>query len=554
MSATALGPLPAHASPKPGRWRCCCEVKPEPKPEPEPEPEPEIAGRSLSLVIEAGDLGRAQIEAQFDGIATVEQLIVALKQRLGINPEVQICVLYEDKDFQDFVQALVLEDMPDACNIRVIPDPKEEQAAAQAAQVAAAQAAAAAEAAAAAQAVAAAEAARLAKLVEEEAAAAEAAAAAQAVAAAEAARLAKLVEERQAAAWCTIGTVVKLRQAPPLQVAAPAGLIGVIISAPDDAAMIELQFVDGKKTGRIKASGAAPATLAEAADFNCQTLLGDFDTQLLLDLPPLPQSTMAGRTLAASRFKTAYDDAQLPEVLEMGDCLGRLLRAYCQKEGLDWKQGGGFSFFRDLQKEALQNSQDLQNVPVAAQRMWTSALRLHGREFCFILSEATRDDSAQLIEPAAELARAINQLCVTINRPGMPAAVHPPNNICFRGGGFDDQFRTFFAPGRRFRQPVYLATSFSVEVARRFLARAGSPTKIMWRVHIDPVHKCRHVNLVRRSNVPGEEEYLFAPYSAFKVVKATWAAGTVQQPHVVELLAAVDNQGPSEELPLAPWS
>jgi hypothetical protein len=374
-------------------------------------------------------------------------------------------------------------------------------------------------------------------------------------------RLAKLKEERQAAAWCTIGTVVKLRQTPPLQGWAdwdiPAGLIGVIISGPDDAAMIELQFVDGRTTGRIKASGAAPATQAEAADFNCQTLLGDFDTQLLQDLPPLPQSPMAGRTFAASRFKAEYDHAQVPEVLEMGACLDRLLRAYCQKESLDWRNdrgNGGSAFFRDLQKEALQNAQDLQNVPVAAQRMWTSARQLHGREFCFILNQATRDDSAQLIEPAAELARAINQLCVTINRPGMPAAVHPPDNICFRGGGFDDQFRTFFAPGRRFRQPVYLATSFSVQVARQFLARAGSPTKIMWRVHIDPVHKCRHVNLVRKSNVSGEEEYLFAPYSAFKVVKATWAAGTVQQPHVVELLAAVDNRGPSEELPLAPWS
>ena len=32
-----------------------------------------------------------------------------------------------------------------------------------------------------------------------------------------------------------------------------------------------------------------------------------------------------------------------------------------------------------------------------------------------------------------------------------------------------------------------------------------------WQVRIDPTRKCVHVNLVKKSNVLGEEEYLFAP-------------------------------------------
>ena len=52
----------------------------------------------------------------------------------------------------------------------------------------------------------------------------------------------------------------------------------------------------------------------------------------------------------------------------------------------------------------------------------------------------------------------------------------------------------------------------------------------------------------------GEEEYLFAPYSAFTVVKASWNRGTDTNPHIVELLAAVDNKEVREDLPLAPWS
>ena len=51
--------------------------------------------------------------------------------------------------------------------------------------------------------------------------------------------------------------------------------------------------------------------------------------------------------------------------------------------------------------------------------------------------------------------------------------------------------------------------------------------------------KCIHVNLVKKTNVPGEEEYLFAPYSVFTVISSTWNAGDAADPHVIELQAAV---------------
>ena len=41
--------------------------------------------------------------------------------------------------------------------------------------------------------------------------------------------------------------------------------------------------------------------------------------------------------------------------------------------------------------------------------------------------------------------------------------VHPDGNVCYRGGGFDNAHQAFFTKGRRFRQPAYLATSFSGE-------------------------------------------------------------------------------------------
>ena len=97
--------------------------------------------------------------------------------------------------------------------------------------------------------------------------------------------------------------------------------------------------------------------------------------------------------------------------------------------------------------------------------------------------------------------------------------------------------------------------SFSEAVVDGFIARVPAQfPKVKWLIRIDPARKCVHVNLVKRTNVPGEEEYLFAPYSAFTVLSIAWNAGTDAAPHVFELLAAADNREAREDLPPAPWS
>jgi hypothetical protein len=81
-----------------------------------------------------------------------------------------------------------------------------------------------------------------------------------------------------------------------------------------------------------------------------------------------------------------------------------------------------------------------------------------------------------------------------------------------------------------------------------------------------PAQRCKHVNFVQHSLVPGEQEYLFAPYSIFTVRSVRWGAGGA--PHRIELDAASDNRAAaeggasgrwatpagSEDLPLAPWA
>jgi hypothetical protein len=59
-----------------------------------------------------------------------------------------------------------------------------------------------------------------------------------------------------------------------------------------------------------------------------------------------------------------------------------------------------------------------------------------------------------------------------------------------------------------------------------------------------PAQRCKHVNFVQHSLVPGEQEYLFAPYSIFTVRSVSWGAGGA--PHRIELDAASDNQAAAE--------
>ena len=163
----------------------------------------------------------------------------------------------------------------------------------------------------------------------------------------------------------------------------------------------------------------------------------------------------------------------------------------------------------------------------------------------------------------------------------------------------------FFTAGKKFRVPMYLATSFDGEVAYRrelllshlarashsagsqaladgirqrrtacSLDRASGPARrdvaevscaralSSWplsvtRRRIACRYRCKHVNLVEKTNVQGEEEFLFAPYSVFTVLSVTMPASgkaNASNPIVIELQAAVDNREEPEDLPLSPWN
>jgi hypothetical protein len=227
---------------------------------------------------------------------------------------------------------------------------------------------------------------------------------------------------------------------------------------------------------------------------------------------PVQMLPLARRTLQTSNFRVSYARALPPaDPMTLGLLLGDLIRGYCVKEGIPWVDGKPFLDL--LNKQVMANAQELTSssgVPAAVQRMWTSALQLRGQEFCSILNAVVRDDDPSLSDACAQLTRAINLMCVSARAD----AVHPADNVCFRGGGFNDAYRAFFAEGKVFRQPAFLATSFSRSISEEFIARVPDKyPKVLWLVRIDSVHKCLHVNLVtkRVPGLPDEKEYLFAP-------------------------------------------
>jgi hypothetical protein len=146
--------------------------------------------------------------------------------------------------------------------------------------------------------------------------------------------------------------------------------------------------------------------------------------------------------------------------------------------------------------------------------------------------------------------------------------------VSYRGGGLPLQHVVqlpgqpppFFVPGKKYRVNMFLATSFKKIVAENFsvMAAARGDPPVIWTIKVDPrgesqlKYRCKHVNQVAKSNVDGESEFLFAPYSVFTIESVTLppagAHPTIHVPIQIVLTAALDNQAESKLLPLSPYA
>ena len=176
-------------------------------------------------------------------------------------------------------------------------------------------------------------------------------------------------------------------------------------------------------------------------------------------------------------------------------------------------------------------------------------------------NEILRDDGPtdELMRPATRFTRALNAFCVTDDSRGQVSARWPENNRTYRGAVLPRGYQAFYRVGKKYRVPMFLATSFGRSVAVTFIKRSlknadDKDEPVMYTFELDPRDKCMHVNYLETH----EREFLFAPYSAFRVKAATWQARpTLEHPHTITLEVASDNRDKEKwplELPLAPWA
>ena len=224
-------------------------------------------------------------------------------------------------------------------------------------------------------------------------------------------------------------------------------------------------------------------------------------------------------------------------------------------------------FMTCIQAEAFRNDKALQHdVAAVAEYLWTSDqkhLVVNNMELCTVLNAVIRDDIAEEVQAAAPIFRSINIRRDARSRGGCSfnCNAYPAHGCTWRGGSFRDRFRDFFngLKGKKYRVPGFLATSVKKAVAMGFASVADKNfPRARWRIRFDPRgdfnpnHRVKHMTFVKKTLIPGEGEYLFAPYSVFTLLSVKWS-NKLDQPHKFTILAANDNKKESEELPLALW-
>jgi len=126
--------------------------------------------------------------------------------------------------------------------------------------------------------------------------------------------------------------------------------------------------------------------------------------------------------------------------------------------------------------------------------------------------------------------------------------------MTFRGGQLPDEHRIgFYADvGKTYRCPAVLASSCSEGAAMNFVHRAQE-TRVLWSIQV-PRNTVNVNELGTMTCCPGEFEYLFPPYTVFRILAAPrWIDDALGGYHRIELEVASDNRDHSETLICAPW-
>ncbi len=271
-------------------------------------------------------------------------------------------------------------------------------------------------------------------------------------------------------------------------------------------------------------------------------------------------------SFSRSNFKYYYAKSTVPRSLEtLMTAVDDFVESYCLLQDgcslakCSFDQSIKSSSVSEYNKSIAMNEGQSTAMNRAAQKLWTSneesSCTSGKKKFYSMVNEALRSDHRDLMIPLAVITRAINQVCL------FKTDAFPEEGVCWRGGGIMASTRDFFVRNRHYRVPGFLATSFSIQIAKKFMMGAAKRGEepILWTVRLDErgeterKYRCLHVNLLNAHEY-GEQEFLFVPYSTFTVQFVQWSPRpTIEMPHRITIVAALDNKAEPEDLPVAPW-
>jgi hypothetical protein len=185
-------------------------------------------------------------------------------------------------------------------------------------------------------------------------------------------------------------------------------------------------------------------------------------------------------------FVAAYGGSQAPMYPDqLLAAVRETTFAFCRKFRVG--EAEAVRYFKEVQAEAVGHKDELlDSIAESAVLVWTSAKRLTLApgttiEFCSLLNRILREHDPDLLPSACVVVRGINLLCVM--RRDESKLLYPPGGESHRGGGLPLQHVPFFAPGKKFRVPMFLATSFDEDVAFKCgAARPSAPLDLtLWR-------------------------------------------------------------------------
>ena len=267
-------------------------------------------------------------------------------------------------------------------------------------------------------------------------------------------------------------------------------------------------------------------------------------------IAPVPGA--GDRTFHASNFKSMHT---VVDCVPNEDALFLVVRDVMQTFATAADEVAVCRYVRDLKGSVARTGATTLSTQCAA--IWTSPLELVGLTFYGTIQHVLREDrEGRLLRDVVAFVKTLNQTLVC-RGPDLNDLQFPDR--LFRGSWLPFDEVQKFKVAVDYRVPMLLATSEQSTISTGLLSSFPKDTTTHWPVlfvfHIDQELKCTQANLLEAfTTVKAEREWLFVPYSTFKVrTEAVISNPTLNNPVLIEIDVFPDNKAADEQLPLFWW-